>query len=110
MKRLISTFMAAFAVLTVTASIVPVQTASAQSSAALSIVPKKNYVIESGKSVKDKLTIRNIDTETALELNLRVVDFTFDGDGGTPKLSLAEDAPQTKWSLKPYLTVPKTRP
>ena len=108
MKRLISTFMAAFAVLTVTASIVPVQTASAQSSAALSIVPKKNYVIESGKSVKDKLTIRNIDTETALELNLRVVDFTFDGDGGTPKLSLAEDAPQTKWSLKPYLTVPKT--
>ncbi|RYE15685.1 MAG: hypothetical protein EOP51_26650, partial [Sphingobacteriales bacterium] len=108
MKRLISIFIAAFAVLTVTASVVPAQTASAQSSAALSIVPKKTYQIESGKSVKDKLTIRNIDTKIPLELNLRVIDFTFTDDGGTPKLMLAEDAPQTKWSLKPYLTVPKT--
>ncbi|RYX79315.1 DUF916 domain-containing protein [bacterium] len=108
MKRLISTFMAAFAVLTVTASIVPAQQVGAQSSASLSIVPKKTYTVEPGKSVKDKLTIRNMDKEIPLELNLRVIDFTFTDDGGTPKLMLNEDAPQTKWSLKPYLTVPKT--
>lgn len=100
--------MAAFAVLTVTASVVPAQTASAQSSAALSIVPKKTYQIESGKTVNDKLTIRNIDSDIPLELNLRVIDFTFTDDGGTPKLLLDPDAQQTKWSLKQYLTVPKT--
>jgi len=85
----------------------PAQSASA-SSASLSIVPKKNYTIEAGKSVKDTLIIRNIDREEELELTLRVVDFTFTDDGGTPKLLLDEDAPQTTWSLKSFLKVPKT--
>lgn len=80
----------------------------AQSSASLSIVPKKNYTIEPGKSVNDTLTIRNIDDENTLNLTLRVVDFTFIDDGGAPKLMLAEDAPQTTWSLKPFLTIPQT--
>lgn len=85
-----------------------VSAASTPSSASLSIAPKKNYVVEPGKSVKDKLTIRNLDDTSDLELTLRVVDFTYTDDGGTPKLFLAEDAPQTTWSLKPFLTVPKT--
>jgi hypothetical protein len=37
-----------------------------------------------------------------------VVDFTFTDDGGAPQLMLAEDAPQTTWSMKPFLTVPKS--
>ena len=82
--------------------------AQAQGSAALSITPKKNYVIEPGETVNDTLTIRNLDQNEPLNLTLRVVDFTFTDDGGTPKLMLAEDAPQTTWSLKPFLTVPKT--
>lgn len=110
MKRFTSIVSAAFAVVIAAAYVVviPTQSALAQSSAALSIVPKKNYVIEPGKSVKDKLTIRNIDNEKTLELTLRVVDFTFMDDGGTPKLFLAQDAPQTTWSLKPFLTIPKS--
>ncbi|MDN5275121.1 MAG: hypothetical protein JWP06_1022 [Candidatus Saccharibacteria bacterium] len=108
MKRSKSIFMAAFAVLAAVACIMPTHPVSAQSSAALSIVPKKNYTIEPGKSVKDKLTIRNLDSESPLILNLRVVDFTYTDDGGTPKLMLAEDAPLTTWSLKPFLTVPKS--
>lgn len=88
--------------------LVPAQTAGALSSAALSIVPKKNYTVEPGKSIKDTLVVRNLDANRKLELNLRVVDFTYTDDGGTPKLMLAEDAPQTTWSLKPFLTVPKT--
>lgn len=81
---------------------------SAQSSASLSIVPKKNYTIEPGKSINDTLIIRNLDNERNLDLTLRVVDFTFIDDGGAPKLMLAEDAPQTTWSMKPFLTIPKS--
>ncbi len=108
MKRFKSIFMAAIAVLVGAAYVMPALPVSAQSSASLSIVPKKNYTIEAGKSVKDKLTIRNLDKNVPLQLTLRVVDFTFTDDGGAPKLMLAEDAPQTAWSLKPFLTVPKT--
>ncbi len=108
MKRLKSTIIAAIAVMVGVAVALPALPVQAQSSAALSIVPKKNYVVEQGKSIKDKLTIRNLDNEKELDLTLRVVDFTFTDDSGTPKLMLAEDAPQTTWSLKPYLTVPKT--
>jgi hypothetical protein len=108
MKRFKSIFMAAFAVLIAVGYITPALPVSAASSASLSIMPKKNYTVEPGKSVKDKLTIRNLDDKQSLELSLRVVDFTFTDDGGTPKLMLAEDAPQTTWSLKPFLTVPKT--
>ena len=82
--------------------------ASAQGSAALSITPRKNYTIEPGKGVNDTLVVRNLDSERDLTLSLRVVDFTFTDDGGTPKLMLAEDAPQTTWSLKPFMKVPET--
>lgn len=108
MKRFISIFVATFVLLVAAASSLPAQPVSAASSASLSIVPKKNYVIDPGKSVNDKLTIRNLDPSQPLELNLRVVDFTFTDDGGTPKLMLATDAPQTTWSLKPFLTIPET--
>ncbi|RZL67631.1 MAG: DUF916 domain-containing protein, partial [Variovorax sp.] len=108
MKRFKSIVLAAIAVLVGVALAVPGESVSAQSSAALSITPKKNYTIEPGKSANDKLTIRNLDGEKTLDLTLRVVDFTFTDDGGTPKLMLAEDAPQTTWSMKPFLTVPKT--
>lgn len=107
MKRFKGIVVASFATLIAAAYMLPALSAHAASSAALSIVPKKNYTIEAGKSIKDKLVIRNLDTKNPLQLSLRVVDFTFNDDGGTPKLFLAEDAPQTTWSLKPFLTVPK---
>lgn len=108
MKRFKSIVIAGLSVFIFVTSVLPSVPASAQSSAALSIVPKKNYVIEAGKSVNDTLTIRNLDSERSLQLNLRVVDFTYTDDGGTPKLMLAEDAPETTWSLKPFLTVPQS--
>jgi hypothetical protein len=108
MKRFKSIVIAGLSVLMFAAVLLPASSASAQSSAALSIVPKKNYVVEQGKAIKDTLTIRNLDSERPLQLTLRLVDFTFRDDGGTPKLMLAEDAPQTTWSLKPFLTVPKS--
>ena len=108
MKRFKSIATAAFLVLATVAYALPALPAAAQSSASLSIVPKKTYTIEPGKSIKDTLTIRNLDAEKTLDLSLRVIDFTFTDDGGTPKLMLAENAPQTTWSLKPFLTVPET--
>ncbi len=87
-------------------ALAPTGTALAQSSAALSISPRKDYTIEAGKGIRDTLTIRNMDGERTLSLNLSVIDFTFKDDGGTPDLMLAEDAPLTAWSLKPFIKLP----
>lgn len=106
MKRFKGLVLVALAVLTVLVY-VPDQPVSAQS-AALSINPKKNYLIEPGKSIEDKLSIRNIDSNDNLDLYLRVVDFTYTDETGTPKLLLEEGLEQTTWSLKPYLTIPST--
>lgn len=108
MRSFKSTVLAALAVVIAAAYALPALPVSAQSSAALSIVPKKNYTVEPGKSINDKLTIRNLDNEKELTLNLRIVDFTYIDDGGSPKLMLAEDTPPTTWSLKPFLKIPKT--
>lgn len=106
MNRFKSIVLAALAVLLV-AAYIPVAPASAQSSS-LSIAPKKNYLIEAGGTQRDTLTIRNLDNTSDLELYLRVVDFTFTDDTGTPKLLLDTNIEQTTWSLRPYLKVPES--
>lgn len=108
MKRFKRIVVVACALLAIAAYAIPALPAAAQSSASLSIAPKKNYVIDPGKSVSDTLTIRNLDANDSLELSLRVVDFTYTDESGTPKLFLDPNAPQTTWSLKPFLSVPKS--
>lgn len=105
MKRIKSLVAVVFAAVVAISSIAPAISASA-ASASLSIVPRKNYTIEPGDTVRDTMVIRNLDANETLNLTLRTVDFTFNDDGGTPKLMLAEDAPQTTWSLKPFLKTP----
>lgn len=107
MKRVKGLIAVVFAAVVTVASIAPALPASA-ASASLSIVPRKNYTIEAGKSVNDTMVIRNLDANETLNLSLRTVDFTFNDDGGAPKLMMAEDAPQTTWSLRPFLTTPET--
>lgn len=107
MKRFKSIVLAALAVFIVTAYL-PAPLASAQSSASLSIAPKKSYVVDPGDSVEDKLSIRNLDSNRELQLNLQVIDFTYTDDSGTPKLMLDQDVEPTTWSLKSYLSVPKS--
>lgn len=108
MKRFKSIVVASFVIAIAIASLAPALPTLAVSSASLSIVPKKNYTIEPGKTIKDTLVIRNLDANEPLELALRVVDFTFTDDGGTPKLMLASDAPQMTWSLKPFMSIPES--
>jgi hypothetical protein len=107
MKRFKSIVLVAFAVLLTVAYVIPNQPVEAQSSAALSITPKKNYIVDPGDSVDDTLLIRNIDPTNSLELYMRVIDFTYTDQGGTPKLFLDENEPQKTWSAKPFLNVPE---
>jgi len=108
MKRFKSLVAAALMAVAAIATIAPAPPVAAQSSSSLSIVPRKNYVIEPGKSVKDTMVIRNLDSAQPLDLSLRVIDFTYTDDSGTPKLLLGEDIAQTTWSLKPFLKIPES--
>lgn len=105
MKRAFGFLGVAFAVLCLVVNTVP---ASAANSSGLSITPRKNYTIQPGSSITDKLTIGNLDKVNALTINLKMIDFTFTNETGTPKLMLADDAPQTTWSLKPFTTMPSS--
>lgn len=108
MKHVKSILLAAVAVILSATCVLPPASASAASSSALSIAPKKEYVIDPGKSVHDTLNITNIDQALPLTLTMRVIDFSYTGNGGTPKLMLDENAAQTTWSLRSYMQVPKT--
>ncbi len=108
MKHIKLLVVAAVVALSACVANLPGASASAVSSSSLSLVPKKNYVIDPGKSVKDKLVIRNLDKTAELDLTLRVVDFTYTDDSGTPKLMLDPKAEPTPWSLRSYMTVPES--
>jgi len=114
MKRLSSFISAALSVLLLVVSTMPAAAATqstsnvANDSAGLSIEPRKNYVINPGQTVSDKLTIGNLDTSSGLSLSLQMIDFTYTDQSGTPKLFLAANAPLTAWSLKPYTTLPSS--
>ena len=107
MKKSILIVLAAFIAVAFALPNLPAN-AAPDSSSALSIAPKKNYVIEPGKSVDDTLVIRNADSQSPLTLSMRVIDFSYTNDTGTPKLLLGPNEPQTAWSLKSYLNVPQT--
>jgi len=110
MKRFSNYLGAALAILFLAVStLAPALPAAAVgSSSGLSITPRKNYLIDPGKSVTDKLTIGNLDPKNDLNVTLRMIDFTFTDQSGTPKLFLAANAPTTPWSLKPFTTLPKS--
>jgi len=108
MKRLFSYLSVALMVLFVSVSVMPASAAVSSGSASLSISPRKNYLINPGQTITDKLTIGNLDNTVDLYLSLRMIDFTYTNQSGTPKLNLAQNAPRTPWSLVPFTTLPKT--
>lgn len=108
MKRFSSFLSAALLTLVVLLGALPASAATSNGqSSGLSIQPRKDYTIKPGDSITDKLTIGNLDDSSALNISLRMIDFTFTDQSGTPKLFLAQNAPQTSWSLKPFTTLPK---
>ena len=107
MKLIKSAALVFLAVFTVLAYI-PAPLAQAQTSSALSIAPRKEYVVEPGETREDKFSIRNIDSNRDLNLSMKVIDFTYTDDSGTPKLNLDEDVDPTAWSLRPYMEIPES--
>jgi hypothetical protein len=91
-------------VLLLSTAVMPASAASA----GLSITPRKDYQLEPGKTVTDKLQIGNLDNKQDLTVSLRVIDFSFMDDSGSPKLMVGENMPQTTWSAKPFISLPKT--
>ena len=87
-------------------SIIPA--VSAQTSSGLSIDPRKDYVLNPGQSEADTLQVSNLNDRLPLTLNLKIIDFTFLNNSGTPKLLLSQNPPQTTWSLKPFINIPQT--
>lgn len=77
-------------------------------STGLGVNPRKDLTVYPGKSVSDQLYISNLNKNVATKVNLTVVDFKANGETGTPALQLDENVPQTPWSLKPFITLPKT--
>lgn len=74
----------------------------------LGITPRKDIVVDTGKTVNDKVTVTNLNRQEKLFLTLQVIDFSGQGETGTPALKLEANAPQTPWSLKPFISAPKT--
>lgn len=71
----------------------------------LGITPRKDYTIKPGGTASDTLYLDNLSTKDALQVTIRVVDFKAQNQSGTPDLLLAANAPQTPWSLKPFVKV-----
>lgn len=103
-KKSLYVLIAAFVSL---AYVLPSASAYAQTSSALSVNPKKTYIINPGETKDDKLQVRNGDNAVPLDLSLRVVDFTYADDTGSAKFFLDKNAPTTTWSLKPYIKIAK---
>lgn len=106
MKRFSSFLSVVVAILVLVVGVLPVSAAT--SSSGLSITPRKNYNIRPGQSITDKLSIGNLSGSAQLNVTLKLIDFSFMNESGTPKLMLADDAPTTTWSLKPFTTLPKS--
>ena len=107
MKRFSRYLSAALAVLLLAVYVMPTSAATPPSSSGLSITPKKNYIINPGQTIKDKLTVGNLDKTADLHVSLRMIDFTYMNQSGTPKLSIDQNASPTPWSLRSFTTLPK---
>jgi hypothetical protein len=109
MKRILSLISAALVILGVVVNVIPASAAAVSgSSTGLSINPRKNLIVDPGQTLKDNLEVGNLSRSLNLSISLRIVDFTFFNNSGTPKLFLAQNAPQTTWSIKPFIHVPST--
>lgn len=74
----------------------------------LGVTPRKDYTVKAGEHVNDKLFISNLSQKDDLRVSIRLVDFSAQDETGTPALELSPNAPQTPWSLKPFIKIANT--
>lgn len=94
------------AVLAAVITLVTVSTVNAQNSNGLGITPRRDFTVQRGKSVTDTLYISNLSLNQDLQVDIKLIDFSASGETGTPALQLGDNAPQTAWSLKPFVKLP----
>lgn len=73
----------------------------------LGITPRRDFTVQPGKSVTDTLFVQNLSLNQDLQVDLKLIDFGAANETGTPALHLADNAPQTPWSLKPFIKLPQ---
>ena len=98
----------AIALIVAAVALFTVSSATAAQSNGLGVSPRKDFTVQPGKSITDTLYISNLSLNQDLQVNIRLVDFGAANETGTPALQLAENAPQTPWSLKPFVKVQNT--
>ena len=76
-------------------------------STGLAINPRLDFSIRPGESQSASFYLSNLNKELPAKVQLNVTDFKASGETGIPSLITREDAPQTPWSLKPFLDAPK---
>jgi hypothetical protein len=82
-------------------------TASAQSNG-LGITPREDFTINAGQQQSGTLYLSDLSSTQALTVVVKIVDFKAANKSGAPVLIIAPNAPQTAWSIKPFITIPKT--
>jgi hypothetical protein len=107
MKRILSSAMTLLVAVLVLSGAGFVGQTSAQSTG-LGITPRRDITVKAGDTTKDRLQVSNLNGELTLKLNLQIIDFGAQDESGTPSLKLDENAPQTSWSLKPFINAPKS--
>ncbi|HKR81561.1 MAG TPA: hypothetical protein VJR27_01015 [Candidatus Saccharimonadales bacterium] len=94
-------------VATLLLTVIPALPAHAASNG-LGITPRKNYTLQPGAHVSDTLYVNNLSQTQPLTVALRLVDFSAKDQTGSPNLNLTKNAPQTPWSVKPFVSMPST--
>ena len=104
MKRVLSFVVSAIA--SAVFILMPGVTTYAQSNA-LSINPRRDFTINPGESISDKLTVSNTNTTEPLQLNIDIIDFSSENETGSPALVIDTKASPTAWSIRPYTKIPQ---
>jgi hypothetical protein len=81
--------------------------AHAATSNSLGINPRRDYTVKSGEKLQDTLYVSNLSKTEDLYITIHTIDFGPKDETGAPALMLKATTP-TRWSLKPYLTIPPT--
>ncbi|HSH55426.1 MAG TPA: hypothetical protein VK983_01210 [Candidatus Limnocylindrales bacterium] len=103
MKRITVT---ALSILVLMLSAMPSGSVSAASNS-LGVNPRRDYVVKAGDELTETLVVSNLSKTEDLNITVRIVDFEAKDQTGSPSLLLKRQEP-TRWSLKPYITLPKT--
>jgi hypothetical protein len=99
LARALSVLVAAITLLTITGA------QAQKSSNGLGVSPRKDYTVQPGKTINDTLYISNLSLRQDLQVSIRLLDFGAQDESGAPALQLDDNAPQTPWSLKPFVKV-----